>query len=235
MKRRDLFAGIALAAAGAEGQQGDTESIYIPKPQRVEDRALLFEFMDEFAFVELVTAAPSIRITHIPVLLDRKAGAEGTLYGHVARNNPQSQLLDGQHGAVAVFRGPHAYISATWSSKSEAVPTWNFAVVHASGKPKPISDTKAAREVLGRLIKKFEDRYGSSSYDFSKLPDSYVNGMIGGIVAFEMPIESLEGKFKLGQGSSEAAQASLVKHLESAKAEKSMAEFTAGFYARLKH
>ena len=140
MKRRDLFAGIAWAAAGARGQQSAAESLYIPKAHRIEDRALLLDFMDEYPFVEVVTAAPSLRITHIPVLLDRKTGAYGTLFGHMSRNNPQSQAFDGRQSAVVVFRGPHSYISPSWYARAEGVPTWNFAVVHASGKPKPIED-----------------------------------------------------------------------------------------------
>src|SRR3954452_16650879 len=71
MKRRDVIAGFALAASGTAFQQPDAGSIYIPKAHRVEDRALLHDSMDEYAFVDLVTATPSIRITHIPVLLDR--------------------------------------------------------------------------------------------------------------------------------------------------------------------
>lgn len=234
MKRRDLIAGIAWAANRAAGQQPFQESLYIPTPQRVEDRALLHDFMDEYAFADLATATPSLRVTHLPVLLSRTAGANGTLYGHIARNNPQSATFDGRQSALIVFRGPHAYISPTWYDKAEAVPTWNFAVVHATGTPKPIVDKKALRELLARLIKKFENRYGGSEYDFAKLPDSYVDGMIGGIVGFEMPIDSLEGKFKLGQDRSETDKAGVLKHLESAKEGRSMRDFTASFYERVK-
>src|SRR3981081_2830357 len=134
MKRRDLIAAFALASTAAEGQQPSGETLYIPKAHLVADRKLLHDVMDDYAFVDLVTAVPSIRITHIPTLLDRNAGAYGTIYGHISRSNPQSQTFDGRHPAVVVFRGPHAYISPTWYAKSEAVPTWNFAVVHASGK-----------------------------------------------------------------------------------------------------
>jgi len=195
MKRRDVIAGFALAASGTAFQQPDAGSIYIPKAHRVEDRALLHDFMDEYAFVDLVTATPSIRITHIPVLLDRSAGAYGTLYGHISRSNPQSDTFDGRQSALIVFRGPHSYISPGWYAKTEVVPTWNFAVVHASGKLKPIAEKKALQGVLARLINKFESRYGDGSYDFGKLPDSYVGGLIGGIIGFEMKIDSLEGKF----------------------------------------
>lgn len=233
MKRRDLFAGIALAATGAEGQQSDPESLYIPKAHRVEDRALLHDFMDEFSFVDLVTSTPSLRVTHIPVWLDRNAGAYGALYGHISRNNPQSQALEGRQSGLIVFRGPHSYISPTWYAKTEAVPTWNFAVVHAGGKLKPITEKTALHDLLARLIKKFEDRYGNSTYDFSKLPDSFVNGMIGGIVGFELRIASIEGKFKLGQERSEADKTGMLPHLGSAKPDRSMRDFTASIYERL--
>ena len=79
MKRRHLLAGLALAGVDASAQTPTTtpvgESLYIPKPQLVGDRRFLHDFMEEFAFVDLVTVSPSLRITHIPVWLDRAAGA----------------------------------------------------------------------------------------------------------------------------------------------------------------
>lgn len=234
MKRRDLFAGLALAATASPGQQPSSESLYIPKAHLVADRKLLHDFMDDYAFVNLVTAAPSIRITHIPVLLDRNAGAYGRIFGHISRNNPQSRAFDGREPAVIVFQGPHSYISPTWYTRSEAVPTWNFGVVHASGKLKPISDKKALRDLLAKLIRKFEGRYPGSTYDFGKLPDSYIDGMLGGIIGFEMQIELLEGKFKLGQERSEQDKQGIVKNLQAARPDQSFGDFTASFYERLK-
>ena len=117
MKRRDLIAGLALASVEAGAQTGAEEaagSLYIPKAHVVEDRRFLHDFMDEFAFVELVTVAPSLRITHIPVWLDRAAGAYGTIHGHVARQNPQHAAFDGKQTGVVVFRGPDGYISPAW-------------------------------------------------------------------------------------------------------------------------
>ena len=203
MKRRDLLAGLALAATAAEGQQPNPESVYIPAVQKVEDRKFLHGFMDEYSFVDLVTASPSIRITHIPVLLDRNSGPNGTIFGHISRNNPQQQAFDGKSPAVIVFHGPESYISPTWYAKTEAVPTWNFAVVHASGMLKPITDKTALHSLLAQLIHKFESRYPQSTYDFSKLPDNYVYPMIEHITGFEMQIDKLEGKCKVGQERSE--------------------------------
>ncbi len=234
MRRRDLLAGIALAAKAAESQQPSAETAYIPSVQRVDDSKFLHDFMDEFSFADLVTAAPTIRITHIPVVLDRTAGSHGVVYGHISRSNPQQQAFDGKSQAVLVFHGPESYISPTWYAKAESVPTWNFAVVHASGKLKPVTDKAKLHELLANLIHKFEGRYPQSTYDFSKLPDSYIDPMMGGIIGFEMEIEELEGKCKLGQERSEADRQSIVKHLETAWREPTMAQFTETFYEHQK-
>jgi transcriptional regulator len=235
MNRRDLLAGLALASIEAKAQTGTTgaaESLYIPKPQLVEDRRFLHAFMEEFAFVDLVTVAPSLRITHIPVLLDRSAGAYGTIHGHISRQNPQSGAFDGKQTGVIVFHGPHGYISPTWYAKTEnTVPTWNFAVVHATGKLRPVEGRKELNQLLSKLIAKFES-YEGTGYDFTKIDDGYKYGLMGGIIGFEMEIELLEGKFKLGQDRSPADRQSLVKKLGDAKAPRSLREFTASFYDR---
>jgi len=230
MNRRDLFAGLAVAATSAGAQQAETGSLYTPKAHRVEDLALLHDTMDEYPFVELVTSHPTLRITHIPVWIDRKAGTYGTVYGHVAHNNPQASALDGHNSALIVFRGPHSYISPTWYQAQNAVPTWNFAVVHAGGKPEPVTGEAGMHGLLARLIAKFENRYGSGAFDFNALPRGYVNGMISGIVGFKMPIESLEGKFKLGQERSDADRAGILKHLADEPQDRSIREFTVSFY-----
>jgi len=236
MNRRDLLAGFALASVNAGAQtrttDGAAESLYIPKPQLVEDRKFLHDFMDEFAFVDLVTVSPSLRITHIPVWLDRAAGAFGTIHGHISRQNPQSGTFDGKQTAVIVFRGPQGYISPTWYAKTDnVVPTWNFAVVHATGKLRPVEGHKELNELLAKLISKFES-YEGTSYDFSKIDDSYKDGMMGGIIGFEMEIELLEGKYKLGQDRSPADRQSLLKKMGEARAPRSLREFTASFYER---
>ena len=232
MNRRDLLIGWALAGLEleAEAQEPPPKSLYIPKPQLVEDRRFLLDFMSEFPFVDLITASPDIRITHIPVFLNPAGAQYGTIYGHISRQNPQNKTFDGQQTAVIVFHGPHSYISPTWYAKPEAVPTWNFGVVHATGTPKPITDPTALHDLLAKLIQKFEGK--DSAYDFAKLPESYIAGMIGGIVGFQMDIELLEGKFKLGQDRSDADKKAMLAGLQAAKPARSMYEFAAEFYKR---
>src|SRR5262245_46248044 len=217
MKRRDLVTGLALAGMKLEAQPNEPESLYIPQAHLVKDRQLLHDFMDEYSFADLVTAAPGIRITHIPVLLDRTAGKYGTIFGHISRQNPQSKTLSQHENAVVVFHGPHSYISPGWYTQTEVVRTWNFAVVHPRGKLNAIPERKALHDLLGKLIHKFESREKSSTYDFARLPDNYKYGLMTGIIGFEMEIERIEGKFKLGQERSEADKEGILRNLGSSK------------------
>lgn len=223
MDRRRMLMGLLAGAGAVSTELGvdmllaqDTAapdpSLYIPEAHLVEDRAFLHDFMEGFPFVDLVTASPTLRITHIPALLDRERGRFGTIIGHIAARNPQREAFDGRHSSVVVFRGPHGYISPTWYATREAVPTWNFSVVHASGRPKAITDPAQTRALLARLIRTFEQSVGSN-FDFATLPESYVARMIQGIAPFEMEIERLEGKFKLGQDRSADDRAGILAHV----------------------
>jgi len=154
------------------------------------------------------------------------------VFGHISAQNPQRAALDGTHPAVIVFRGPHGYISPAWYGKKDVVPTWNFAVVHVSGRPRMIDGPDATRALLARLIRKFETKSGTS-YDFDSLPADYVAGMMKGIVPFSMEIDAIEGKFKLGQERQAADRDGVVQHLQTAKPhERTLRELTEAFYAR---
>jgi transcriptional regulator len=205
-------------------------SLYVPEAHLVDDRKFLHDFMEAFPFVDVVTTLPTLRITHIPALVDRERGRFGTVIGHIAARNPQRSAFDGSHSSVVVFRGPHGYISPTWYATREAVPTWNFAVVHASGRPKAITDPARTRALLARLIRTFEQSVGAN-FDFSTLPESYVARMIQGIAPFEMEIERLEGKFKLGQDRSADDRAGILTHVRQGDyRERSLYDMTEALY-----
>lgn len=224
MERRNFLAGMAALELTAAATAEAADSVYIPDSQKVTDLKALQDLMEEFSFADLITSSGGIRVTHLPVLLDR-TGKFGKLTAHVAKNNPQQSLLDGTHEAVIVFHGPHHYISPSWYVPgANAVPTWNFAVVHATGKPKALNDDARTAAFLERLVGHFES-YEKSTYDFGKLPESYKKGMRQGIVAFEMEIENLEGKFKLGLDRA-ANVPGMLKGLRASKGERSLVEFT---------
>jgi transcriptional regulator len=240
MNRRAVLFG--LFSAGAIGREHDLgaqepspaadPSLYIPKAHVVGELKFLHDFMEEFSFVTLVTAAPTIRITHIPSILDRTRGRFGTLRGHISAQNPQKAAFDGTHQAVIVFRGPQGYISPSWyATRTSVVPTWNFGVVHASGRPRPITDKTQAYDLLATLIARNERRVGSTEYDFAAQPREYVDRMMQGISPFEMEIQALEGKFKLGQERSDGDRTGVLTHLARGEyKERSLYDLTQAFY-----
>jgi transcriptional regulator len=231
-----LFSAAAIAAGAERGAQeggGPPDpSLYIPKAHGVGELKFLHDFMEEYGFVMLVTATPTLRITHIPSVLDRTQGRFGTLRGHISAQNAQKAALDGTHQAVLVFRGPQGYISPTWyTTQTSVVPTWNFGVVHASGRPRPIADKAKAHDLLATLIARNEKRVGSTKYDFAAQPQDYVDRMMEGISPFEMEIEALEGKFKLGQERSEGDRNGVLAHLARGEyKERSLYDLTQAFY-----
>ena len=165
----------------------------------IDDVQVLHRFMRDQSFALLVTTEDGAPFaSHIPLLLDRDTGDQGRLLGHVAKANPQWRAFDGKTEAMAVFWGPHAYISPNWYETETMVPTWNYVTVHAYGKPTVIDDPETVRRGQAQLVDTYEsDATGNWSMD--ALPDDYLGKMLGAIVAFEMPIERLQGKFKLSQ------------------------------------
>jgi transcriptional regulator len=104
-------------------------------------------------------------------------------------------------------------------------------VVHASGRPRLITEQSKAHDLLATLIRRNERRVGSTAYDFSAQPKEYIDRMMQGISPFEMEIEAIEGKFKLGQERSEGDRNGILEHLKAgAYKERSLYELTEAFY-----
>ena len=113
---------------------------------------------------------------------------------------------------MALFHGPHAYVSPSWYARKPAVPTWNYAVVHVHGRPR-LCDEGAA----GRLLDALTDRFEAGSeapWSTVSLPEKFRRGLERMIVAFEFAIEGLEGKWKLGQNKSDEDRAGTLAGLE---------------------
>ena len=174
--------------------------MFVPKHFAQDDRRAMVELIGHYGFATLVTTVDgALFATHLPMLLEPEASGAEVLLGHVARANPQWKGFDGETQALAVFEGPHAYVSPTWYTKPEqSVPTWNYAVVHATGSPRVIEDAERTRGVIARLLAQYEGD-GPGAWSIDRLPSDYASGQLRGIVAFEMPIDRLQGKFKLNQ------------------------------------
>ena len=172
--------------------------MYRPRLFDINDPSTISAFMRGQSFALLVTNVGGIPFaSHIPLLLE-DGGEHGRLLGHLAKANSQWQEFDGDTEALVVFWGPHAYISPNWYANEKLVPTWNYVTVHAYGKPKIISRATEAADVIRRMTDFYEsDATGNWSMDV--LAEDFIEKQVKGIVAFEIPIERVEGKFKLSQ------------------------------------
>jgi transcriptional regulator len=172
-------------------------TLYIPQHFRVDDPAALAAFIEANAFGTLVTSsAAGLHVSHIPFVVERE-GEGLRLLGHVARANAQWQSLESADHALAVFQGPHAYISPGWYEQHPSVPTWNYAAVHATGRAR-LMDEAELHDLLMRLSSTYEAGR-EKPWRMSELPSAYVDSMLKMIVGFELVVERLEGKFKLSQ------------------------------------
>jgi transcriptional regulator len=153
---------------------------------------------------------------HIPFEIDPARGEFGTLVGHVARANPIWRQPPSAVPSLVTFQGPQSYITPSWyPSKHEhgkAVPTWNYAVVHAHGLPVFIQDKGWLHEHVSRLTSRHEMSQ-ALPWAVSDAPADYVEKMIGAIVGVEMPIGRLLGKWKMGQNRSKPDQLGVVAGL----------------------
>ncbi len=175
--------------------------MYIPDAFAETGLDRLHSLIEAYDFAMLITnGEPAPTVSHLPFVLDRENGPNGTLQAHMARSNPHWQSFDGE--ALVVFRGPHSYISPTWyEPDTPAVPTWNYAVVEAYGTPRIVDDAQQLRAQQERLVATHEAGR-SPSWTMADQPPAYIDAMLKGIVGFEIPIARLEGKFKLNQNRS---------------------------------
>jgi transcriptional regulator len=182
--------------------------MYVPRHFQVTDPAWCHALMRAQSFAVMITAdeAGVPFATHLPLLVDPARGPLGTLRGHVARANPHWRYLTAGRPTLAVFSGAHAYVSPSWYATHPSVPTWNYVAVHATGTAALIEDPVQVRELLGDLVGTYEGR-GPGAWSLEAQPEDYLAGMRRGIVAFEIPIERLEGKAKLSQNRDTVDQA----------------------------
>jgi transcriptional regulator len=173
-------------------------TLYVPSHFRIDDPKELAGFIARNAFGTLVSSGEAgLHVSHIPFLPEFSADGRLRLLGHVARANGQWRSLEKAEHLVAIFQGPHGYVSPSWYEHQPAVPTWNYAVVHAHGKARAL-DEAGLRDLLARLSATYEEGR-PSPWRMEDLPAEFVQRMVGAIAGFAIEVDRLEGKFKLSQ------------------------------------
>jgi transcriptional regulator len=191
--------------------------MYAPSQFREDRVPVLHDAIDAAGLATLVTVdANELDASHVPMLLDRSAGSLGTLYGHIARPNPQWKAAASDVPALAIFLGPDAYVTPSWYATKQqtgkVVPTWNYVAVHARGRVSFFDD----QERLLALVTKLTEAHEAARpqpWAVSDAPPEFIRAHLKGIVGFELPIAKLEGKWKMSQNRPAEDRAGVVRGL----------------------
>jgi transcriptional regulator len=187
--------------------------VYLP-PAFTEKRPnVLVAHMERYDFGLLITqGAAGLVASHIPFLIERES-EQLHLQSHLARPNPQVADLAQNGEVLAIFHGPHAYISPNWYETGPSVPTWNYADVHAYGTVRLIENPEWLRRFLARLSARHEAR-NPVAWRMEDLPEAYTESMLKGIVGLDIAVNRLEGKYKLSQNRPAADRPGVIAALE---------------------
>ena len=173
-------------------------SLYTPRSFAVEDAGAVARLLREHPFATLVTPGdPEPAVSHVPLQYRGETDGQAMLVGHMARANPHwEHFADGP--SVAIFHGPHAYVSPSWYAEpAAAVPTWNYCVVHVHGTAELMDDERDKRALLDAMVQRYE-----SARDKPwrlQLEGRALEAMLGAIVGFRLRVERIDAKFKLSQ------------------------------------
>ncbi|MFZ3590253.1 FMN-binding negative transcriptional regulator [Bacillus sp. DJP31] len=190
--------------------------MYIPKSFEIKDTEVIYDMIEKYSFAAMFSqhnGGPYA--THLPLTLDRE---KGILYGHIARQNTQWKDIE-DHEVLAIFQGPHSYISPSWYETKTAVPTWNYVAVHVYGRVEMMESDQELMDTLRDLVRKYERP--DSLYNLDEVEPSYVEALSKGIVGFKIKITRVEGKQKLSQNHSLERQDLVIGQLEQIPSEDS--------------
>jgi len=197
--------------------------IYMPTHFSVADRSNQLDVMRAFPFATLVSVADGLpAFSHVPIVVEER-GESIVLRGHVAIANPHWRSWGPEQAVIAVFHGPNGYVSPRLYSVREAVPTWNYIVVHAQGRLRAIEDSEGKERILKALIDIHDVAYRAQ---WDELGEEFREKMKRGIVGFEVAVDRVDGKFKLSQNRPAQDRASVLAAMEAGGAsERALAEW----------
>jgi transcriptional regulator len=189
--------------------------MYVPAQFKEERVPVLHEAIERIGFGTLVTlGADGMTASHVPMLIAAAPAPFGMLLGHLARANPQWRTARPEMEALAIFAGPHTYITPSWyetkRQTGKVVPTWNYVAIHAYGHLRFIDDPERARANVTGLTKRHEANR-AAPWAVTDAPPDFIAAMLKAIVAFELTITRLEGKWKMSQNRPEADRLGVIE------------------------
>ena len=189
--------------------------MYVPPHYAMADLADQHSLIEQNDFALLVVAGEKgLLATHVPMMLKRAEGPFGTLYAHLARSNPHASLMDRE--MMAVFTGPHAYVSPTWySDRSMNVPTWNYSAVHCYGTVTAIAGDTLP--LLGEMTALYEGPRADGWHEDELKPNTREN-LARGVVAIRMEVSRMDGKRKHSQNKSRTERERIIEGLKEDRA-----------------
>ncbi|HGW4083522.1 TPA: FMN-binding negative transcriptional regulator [Klebsiella michiganensis] len=190
--------------------------MYTPDAMKLSDKKHIFDFIDTYSFGLVVS--PTLNASHFPFILDRSSSSQGILLSHMARANPLWKDFDGKR-VLAIFQGPHSYVSPTWYQTSPAVPTWNYTAIHCYGTVSlvPVNES---RTVMDALVHKHEPTLQAQK---DVMPKAFIEEKLKNIIGFKIEIEEFQAKEKLGQHRSQADQRGTLQGLINSQSSESVA------------
>jgi transcriptional regulator len=194
--------------------------LYLPAHFNEVRTDVLHALMRAHPLSTLITQCNSgLVANHIPLQTLAEPGPLGCLRGHIARANPLWQDYSSDTQALAIFQGPQAYVSPSFypskAKTGEVVPTWNYAVVHASGTLKFIQDANWLREFVAGLTSTYETPR-AAPWKIDDAPAAYIDKNLKLIVGFEFSISALQGKWKMSQNRTQSDRDGVRRSLQSA-------------------
>lgn len=186
--------------------------MYIPRRYEEKDKEKIHAFIRGNSFAILISIHEGRPIgTHIPLKLETNAGGEDILVGHISKGNDQKHTLSDGVQVLAIFPGPHAYISPRWYTKMN-VPTWNYLSVHVYGTIK-IIEGEALKAALSRLVDTYEQHLPQPVH-IDEIPEKSLHDDLRGIVGFEILVTEYQAAAKLSQNRDEQSYHQVIAHLD---------------------
>jgi transcriptional regulator len=204
--------------------------MYQPPAFREESLETLHALIRTHPLATLITAGPGGLLANLVPFTLVDDGEKGTLRAHVARANDQVAALRSGAETLVVFQGPEAYITPSWYASKQAhgrvVPTWDYVVVQARGTPRVIDDVEWLRTQVQQLTNSQEHKR-STPWHVSDAPEPYISGQLKAIVGIEIPISTVEGKWKVSQNRPAADRKGVEEGLRKEGLCEEMAEYVA--------